>query len=42
MSKRVKPRKEQRGQNLKQNWKHVFLEELAETSNVTKLSLIHI
>ncbi|WP_120076404.1 hypothetical protein [Aurantiacibacter odishensis] len=36
MSKRVKPRKEQRGQNLKQNWKHVFLEELAETSNVTK------
>ena len=36
MNKRIKPRKDQKGQNLKQNWKHIFLEELAETSNVTR------
>ena len=36
MAKRVKPRKEQKHQKLAQNWKFVFLEELAETSNVTK------
>ncbi|WP_271078912.1 hypothetical protein [Aurantiacibacter sp. MUD61] len=36
MAKRVKPRKEQKHQNLPQNWKFIFLEELAETSNVTK------
>ena len=36
MGKRVKPRQDQKGQNLKQNWKFVFLEMLAETSNVTR------
>ena len=36
MVKRVKPRKDQKGQNLSQNWKIVFLETLAETSNVSE------
>ena len=36
MAKRVKPRKDQKGQNLSQNWKVIFLETLAETSNVSE------
>ncbi len=36
MAKRVKPRKDQQGQKLPQNWKHIFLETLAETSNVSE------
>lgn len=36
MAHRVKPRKDQKHQNLSQNWKFIFLETLAETSNVTK------
>ena len=33
---RVKTRAGEKGQKLKTNWKEVFLEKLAETSNVTK------
>ncbi|MGB3796372.1 MAG: hypothetical protein WA957_08710 [Alteraurantiacibacter sp.] len=36
MAKRVKPRSDQKGQNLSQNWKFIFLEALAETSNVSE------
>ncbi|RPF71259.1 hypothetical protein [Aurantiacibacter spongiae] len=36
MPKRVKPRQDQKGQNLRPNWKAIFLETLAETSNVTR------
>ncbi|RJY09696.1 hypothetical protein D6201_10330 [Aurantiacibacter aquimixticola] len=36
VKKRVKARKDQKGQGLKQNWKFVFFETLAETSNVSE------
>lgn len=36
MAKGVRPRKGQKGQNLNWNWKSIFLETLAETSNVSE------
>ncbi|MGB3166736.1 MAG: hypothetical protein WBA68_08185 [Alteraurantiacibacter sp.] len=36
MATRVKARQGQQGASLKANWRHVFLERLAETSNVTQ------